>query len=268
MKIHPTAIVSPQAMLGEDVEVGAYAIIGDGVHLGAGTVVQAHAVIEGDTHLGERNKVGYGAVIGAPPQDFAFKPSLQSAVRIGNGNTFREYVTIHRGTKEGTTTVVGDDCYLMVGTHLAHNNKIGNKVIIANNCLLAGYVEIGDGAILGGGTVFHQFIRIGHMAMVRGGTRFGKDIPPYVTANGENIITGINVIGLRRAGLAAETRMELKRVFRAVFASKLNMSQALAEAEKESWGAEAKSFLEFVRASKRGLCHLKRAGEYAGGPED
>lgn len=268
MNIHPTAVVSPEAVLAADVEVGPYAVVGAGVHLGAGTVVQAHAMIEGDTVLGERNQVGYGAVIGAPPQDFAFKPSLKSAVRIGDGNTFREYVTIHRGTKEGTVTNVGNDCYLMVGSHLAHNNQIGNRVIIANNCLLAGYVEVGDGAVLGGGTVFHQFIRVGKMAMVRGGTRFGKDIPPFVTANGENIITGLNVVGLRRAGVSAEARAELRRVFRQIFGSGLNMSQALEGAAKETWGPEATYFLEFIRASKRGMCHLKRAGEFAGGPED
>ena len=147
-----------------------------------------------------RNFIGYGAVIGATPQDFAFRKTVFSEVRIGDGNTFREYVTIHRGTKEGSATVVGNNCYLMVGTHLGHNVRLGDNVVIANNCLLAGYVEVGDGAVLGGGTVFHQFLRIGPLAMVRGGTRFGKDIPPYVSADGENLLSGVNAIGLRRAG--------------------------------------------------------------------
>jgi len=172
MKIHPTAIVSPRARLADDVEVGPGAIIGDQITLGAGCVVGAHAILEGKTTLGERNHIGHGAIIGSPPQDFAFTAAVQSEVRIGHGNTLREYVTIHRGTKEGSSTVVGNDCYLMVGVHLGHNTNLADKVIIANNCLLAGYVEVGEGAVLGGGTVFHQFMRIVSLAMVRVGTRF------------------------------------------------------------------------------------------------
>lgn len=259
MKIHPTAIVSPQAALADDVEVGPYAIIGDQVALGAGCVVQAHAVLEGRTTLGERNLVGYGAVLGTPPQDFAFQDSVCSEVRIGNDNTFREYVTIHRGTKEGSATVVGDGCFLMVGSHLGHNVRLGNKVIIANNCLLAGYVEIGDGAVLGGGTVFHQFIRIGALAMVRGGTRFGKDIPPYTSADGENLLSGINAIGLRRAGLSTETRQEIRRAFKLIYRSGWNVAQALEEAKKTSWSPEAQVFFDFIAASKRGVCGANRA---------
>jgi UDP-N-acetylglucosamine acyltransferase len=158
MKIHPTAIVSEGADLADDVEIGAHAIVGERVKLGSGCIVQAHAILEGQTVLGSGNFVGYGAVIGATPQDFAFRETVSSGVRIGDNNTFREYVTIHRGTKEASATVVGNDCYLMVGTHLGHNVALGHKVVIANNCLLAGYVEIGDGAVLGGGTVFHQFL--------------------------------------------------------------------------------------------------------------
>ena len=178
MKIHPTALVSAGAQLADDVEIGAHTIIGEHVKIGAGCTVQANAILEGRTTLGERNFVGYGAIIGAPPQDFAYRESVISEVQIGEGNTFREYVTIHRGTKEGSATIVGNDCYLMAGSHLGHNVRLGDKVIIANNCLLAGYVEVDRGAVLGGGTVFHQFLRIGPLAMVRGGTRFGKDIPP------------------------------------------------------------------------------------------
>ena len=203
MKIHPTAIIAAKAQLAGDVEVGAHAIIGENVKLGAGCVVQAHAVLEGRTTFGTGNFIGYGAIIGTTPQDFAFRETVISEVRIGDGNTFREYVTIHRGTKEGSATVVGNECYLMVGAHLGHNAKLGNNVVIANNCLLAGYVEIGDGAVLGGGTVFHQFLRVGPLAMVRGGTRFGKDIPPYVSADGENLLSGINAAWLAPGGLCA-----------------------------------------------------------------
>jgi UDP-N-acetylglucosamine acyltransferase len=258
MKIHPTAVVSPRAELADDVEIGAYAIVGEDVTLGAGNVVQAHAVIEGRTTLGSGNFVGYGAIIGATPQDFAFRESVASEIRIGDGNTFREYVTIHRGTKEGSATVVANGCYLMVGTHLGHNVKLGDHVVIANNCLLAGYVEIGSGAVLGGGTVFHQFLRIGPLAMVRGGTRFGKDIPPFVSADGENLLSGINAIGLRRAGVAPAVRLEIKRAFKLIYWSGVNISQALERAKESTWSPEAQLFLDFIAASKRGVCGANR----------
>ncbi|MBN8710676.1 MAG: acyl-ACP--UDP-N-acetylglucosamine O-acyltransferase [Verrucomicrobia bacterium] len=254
MKIHPSAIVSPKAVLADDVEIGPGVIIGDEVTLGAGCVVQAHAIIEGKTTLGTGNLVGYGSIIGTEPQDFAFKKETVSEVRIGNGNTLREYVTIHRGTKEGSATEVGDGCYLMVGSHLGHNVRIANRVIIANACHLAGYVEVQEGAVLGGGTVFHQFMRVGRQAMVRGGTRFGKDIVPYAMADADNFLSGINVIGLRRSGMNSETRQEIRRAFKLLFRSGLNVSQAVEQASTMPWGPEATAFFDFVRESRRGIC--------------
>ena len=208
--------------------------------------------------MGAGNFVGYGAIIGATPQDFAFRETVVSEVRIGDGNTFREYVTIHRGTTEGSATIVGNECYLMVGSHLGHNVKLGDKIVIANNCLLAGYVEIGSGAVLGGGTVFHQFLRIGQLAMVRGGTRFGKDIPPYVSADGENLLSGINALGLRRAGFSPEVRTDIKRAFKLVYWSGINVSQALERAKDLIWSGEAKMFFDFIGSSKRGVCVANR----------
>lgn len=268
MKIHPTAIVSPQAQLADDVEIGPQVIIGDHVTIGAGTVVQARAIIDGYTTLGTGNTVGYGAIIGTPPQDFAFKSETRTEVRIGNDNTFREYVTIHRGTKEGSATVVGDGCYLMVAAHLGHNVCLGNKVIIANNCALGGYVEVHDAAVLGGGNVFHQFMRIGKMAMVRGGTRFGKDIPPYAMGDEDNILAGINAIGLRRAGVPSETRLEIKRVYREYFRSGLNFGQALAKIKESEWSPMVQEFISFVESSKRGICPMHQAKGKRGEDED
>jgi len=270
MNIHPTAIVSPNAQLADDVEVGPQAIIGDHVVIGAGTVVMARAIIEGYTTLGTGNTVGYGVIIGTPPQDFAFNPEMRADVRIGNNNTFREYVTIHRGTKEGSATVVGDDCYLMVAAHLGHNVNLGNKVVIANNCALGGYVEVHDGAVLGGGNVFHQFMRIGKMAMVRGGTRFGKDIPPYAMGDEDNILAGINAIGLRRAGVPSEIRLEIKRVYREYFRSGLNFGQALAKIKESTWSPMVQEFISFVESSKRGICpmHQSKGGRNDGEADD
>ena len=262
MKIHPTAIVGSQARLGESVEIGAYAIVEDGVTVGEGCTIQAHAVLTNRVTMGAGNFVGYGCVIGGAPQDFAHNEGIASEVVIGDGNTFREYVTIHRGTKEGTATVVGDNCYLMVSSHLGHNVKVGNQVVIANACHLAGYVEVGDRAVLGGGTVFHQFMRVGTFAMVRGGTRFGKDIPPYAMGDEDNILAGMNSVGLRRGGFTAEERLEIKRAYKVIYGSGLNVSQAMEEAAKHEWGAKTQVFLDFIRTSKRGICPMaKRKGQ-------
>lgn len=250
--IHPTALVDPAAQLGPDCEIGPGVIIGPHVTLGARCRIQARAVLTDRVTLGDDNLIGYGAILGAAPQDFAHSPSIVSEVRIGHRNTLREYVTIHRGTKEGTATVVGDDNYLMVGVHAGHNVRIGNRTLIANNVLLAGYVEVFDGAVLGGGTAFHQFMRIGRLAMVRGGTRMGKDIPPFTVADDRRVI-GLNAIGLRRAGFSSAVRLEIKRAFAHIFRSGLNLKQALQAVRLEEWGPEAREFFDFIRAAKRGI---------------
>jgi UDP-N-acetylglucosamine acyltransferase len=195
-------------------------------------------------------------VIGAAPQDFAHTPEIKSAVVIGNNNRLREYVTIHRGTKEGTTTRVGDGCFLMVGCHVGHNSEVGNGVILTNNVLLAGYVQVGDGAVIGGGAVFHQFLRIGRRAMVAGGSRFNKDIPPFVLGEDCNHLHGVNVVGLRRAGMSAECRTEIRRAFRRVYFSTLPLRAAAQEALESAWGPEAREFFEFILSSKRGCSTL------------
>ena len=267
--IHPTALVDPSATLADDVEIGPWAIIGPGVTLGSGCRILARATLEGKVVMGTGNTVGIGAVIGAEPQDFSFRKETESGVVIGNGNTFREYVTIHRGTGEGTNTVVGDSNFLMAGAHMGHNSSIGNKVVIANNCLLAGHVEVQDGAVLGGGSVFHQFVRVGRLCMVRGGERFNKDVPPYVSAYGTSLVAGINAVGLKRAGFSAETRMEVKRAFRLVYHSGLNISQALAASRNQAWGPEARFFLDFIAtAKKRGVSSVARTGTAASSVED
>ncbi|HEY8901970.1 MAG TPA: acyl-ACP--UDP-N-acetylglucosamine O-acyltransferase [Chthoniobacterales bacterium] len=254
MKIHPTAIVEDGAVLGPEVEVGPYASIGREAVVGAGCRILAHAVLAGRVTLGERNLVGYGAVLGAPPQDLGYDETMASEVRIGDGNTFREYVTVHRGSRDGHATTVGDGNFVMVGVHIGHDGRIGDRTIIANNCLLAGHVEIGDRAVLGGGTAFHQHMRVGRLAMVCGGTRFSRDIVPFAMGDGENLLAGLNVIGMRRAGFASETRLEIKRAFRLIFRSGRNLHDALEEADGTEWGAEARELLDFVRTSKRGVC--------------
>ena len=253
--IHSTAIVDPKAELAADVEVGPSVIIEAGAKIGARSRIFANAVIKGCVEIGADNEVGYGAIIGADPQDLIFNKESKSEVVIGDGNVIREYVTIHRGAVAESQTIVGDHNYLMVGVHLGHNVHLKNKIIITNNCLLAGYVEVEDRAVLGGGSVFHQFIKVGTLAMVRGGSRISKNIPPYLMAFESNWVSGLNAVGLRRAGLSAETRMELKKAFRLIYRMGLNVTEALQAARQEKWGSEAVAFFDFIEGSKkRGIC--------------
>jgi UDP-N-acetylglucosamine acyltransferase len=267
--IHPTAIIDPEARLGSQVAVGPHAVIEGPVQIGDGCEIQAHAVITGHVIMGSRNVIGYGAIIGGEPQDFAFRPEVCSAVHIGDGNRIREYCTIHRGSKENTATVVGDGCYLMAGAHLAHNVRLGDRVVIANNALLGGYVQVEEGVFIGGGCVFHQFIRVGRLAICQGASAFSKDIPPYTMAAERNSVAGLNIVGMRRAGFSLEQRAEVKQAFALLYRSSLNVSQALAAARERAWGSEARAFFDFVGAGKkRGHCGFLASRKNKGGSSD
>jgi UDP-N-acetylglucosamine acyltransferase len=259
VKIHPTAIVDPNAKLGVGVEVGPFSIIGPQVTIGAKTTVQSHVVIEGEVAIGGGNFIGHGAIIGSPPQDVSFSLDRKTKVEIGDDNIIREYCTIHRGSPDGSATRIGDKNFLMAGAHVGHNCVIRNNVVIANNCLLAGYVQVDDGAFLGGGSTFHQFMHIGRLVMVQGSSAFGKDLPPFVVAAERNLIFGLNIIGLRRAGVGEKDRDEIKAAFKLVYLSGLNTSQALKKADTMALGAAAREFLDFVAGSKkRGICPFRR----------
>jgi UDP-N-acetylglucosamine acyltransferase len=259
LKIHPTALVDPDAQIGADVEIAPFSVIGPQAAIGDRTIVQSHVVIEGNVAIGNDNFVGHGAIIGAPPQDLSFSPERKTKVEIGNDNVIREYCTIHRGSPEGSVTKIGDNNFLMVGTHVGHNCAIGNNVVIANNCLLAGHVRVDDGAFLGGGSTFHQHMHVGRLVMVQGSSAFGKDLPPFVIAAERNYVVGLNVVGLRRVGFSVRDRDELKAAFKLLYTIGLNISQALEKAETMNFGAPAREFFEFVAAAKkRGICPLKR----------
>jgi UDP-N-acetylglucosamine acyltransferase len=257
--IHPTVIVDPNAQLHAHVEVGPFSLIGPHVTIGEKTTVGSHVVIEGEVAIGGGNCIGHGAIIGAPPQDVSFSAKRKTRVEIGDDNIIREYCTIHRGSPDGSATEIGNKNFLMAGVHVGHNCIVGNNVLVANNCLLAGYVRVDDGAFLGGGSTFHQFMHIGRLVMVQGSSAFGKDLPPFVIAAERNSVFGVNVVGMRRAGLSAKDRSEVKRAFKIVYLSGLNRSQALEKAQKIPFGTPAREFLDFVSAShKRGICPLKR----------
>lgn len=261
MSIHPAAIVSPRAVLGKSISIGPYAIIGDDVVIGDDCTVQAHAVLTDRVTLGDRNLVGYGAVIGSAPQDFGHSGATQSEVIIGNDNSFREYVTIHRGTAEGSATRIGNGNLIMGGVHLGHNVTVGNRTVMANNCLLAGYVHVADDVVLGGGAVFHQFLRVGAMCMIRGGTAWSKDIPPYTVGVIINVVCGINAVGMRRKGIGSEARTDVKRAYNLLYRSGRNVNQAVAEAAGLEWGEQARQFIDFVsHRTKRGLCSSRGGG--------
>lgn len=265
MRIHPTALVGSKARLGENVEIGAYAIVEDHVIVGDNCTIQAHAILTDRVTLGARNFIGYGTVIGSAPQDFAHGASISSEVVIGDDNTFREYVTIHRGTKEGSATHVGSHNFLMAGVHVGHNARLGDRNVVANNCLLAGYVQVGSDAVFGGSSVFHQFLRVGDMSMVRGGTAWSKDIPPYTVGAIINTVCGINSVGMRRKGVTTPARADVKRAYNLLYRSGLNVSQAIQESQGMDWTPEGAAFMSFVGdRSKRGLCNAKGRGANAG----
>ena len=255
MSIHPTAIVGKDVRLGKGVEIGPYCVIEDGVRIGEDTKLWQGVYVASGTTIGRDCQVHMGAVLGHIPQDLAFegKPTY---LKIGDRNIIREYVTIHRGTKEKSATVLGDDNFLMALSHLGHNCELGNKIVICNNSLLAGYVSIGDMAFISGNCVVHQFVRIGKLVIIGGLARIGKDVPPYMVAERESLVTSYNIIGLKRAGFNQELRNQVKKAYQLLYHSGLNINNAAEKIEKEFDSTEIKEFVNFIKSadSKRGIC--------------
>jgi UDP-N-acetylglucosamine acyltransferase len=229
--IHPTAVIHSGAELHPTVQVGAYAVIGKKVRIGADTTIGAHAVIDGRTEIGERNQIFPGAAIGLEPQDRKYDGS-DSLVRIGNDNKIREFVTINRATKADEATLIGDGNLLMAYSHVAHNCVIENHVTITNSVQMAGHVHVESGATIGGGTGVHQFVHVGRLAMVGGMSRLIRDVPPFMLVEGYPVrVRSLNQVGLKRAGFTQTdgglTYQILKKAFRILYRSNLNLHQAL-----------------------------------------
>jgi UDP-N-acetylglucosamine acyltransferase len=254
--IHSTALIHPQAQLDPTVRVGPYAVIDEGVTLGPNCVVGPHAHLTGILLAGPENQFHTGCVIGGPPQDLKYK-GAPTRLRLGRGNVFREHVTVHRSNKLEEDTVIGSNNFLMAHSHVGHNVTLGDQVIIANGVLLAGHVLVQDRAFLSGNCLVHQFTRVGSLALMQGGAAISKDLPPYTVASGYNSICGLNTLGLRRAGLTAAQRLELRKLYHALFRSGGNLKTALARIEGDCQSEPARALLAFVRASKRGVCSDK-----------
>lgn len=256
MSIHPTAIVSPDATLADGVDVGPYSVIGPDVHIGKNTKIGPHVVIESHTDIGEENRISQFASIGGAPQDLKFRGE-ETRVVIGHHNTIREYVTINRSTIHDIgVTMIGDHNLLMAYCHVAHNCKLGNRIVMANAANLAGHIHVEDYAIIGGLTGVHQFTRIGAHCIIGGASAVTKDVPPFVMASGNFAkLFGLNRIGLKRRGFTDETLGALKAAYRIIFRSSLLLTDAIRKVEAEVEGLpEVRQFLDFIRASERGIC--------------
>ena len=249
--IHPTAILSETVVVAPDTVIGPYCVLEGRITIGSKTHLKAGVHIYGTVDIGDQNVIHSHAVIGDLPQDLSFDERTESGVLIGHRNVIRENVTIHRATKEHGETSIGNDCLLMAGTHVGHDSCVADHAILANNTLLGGFVTIGERAFLGGGTVVHQFINVGSYGMTQGNSGLSQDLPPYCVSHGINLLAGLNSVGMRRSELTLEQRKEIKSLFRALFNSRKNMTEALKEVEQESWSPQAQLLLDAVKNPSR-----------------
>jgi UDP-N-acetylglucosamine acyltransferase len=264
--IHPTAVVSPEAELGEDVTIGPFCCVEAGASIGSGTILKACVSVCGVVSIGENCRICEYTVLGGEPQDHAYRGE-RSRVRIGNGNVIRENVTVNRATGEGRETVVGDDCFIMDGVHIAHNAQLGSHITIANKVGLSGFVSVGDHTVFGGMAGVHQFVRIGSYCMIGGMYRVSKDVPHYTLASGEPLrLTGLNSVGLKRAGFSLETRRQIQAFYQELYSGRDLFTRSLkaAQEKKNSWIPEIQRILEFYEGSRRGVTFWGRSGKNRG----
>jgi len=253
--LHPTALVDPQARLGSGVRIGPYAIIGPGVELGDGCRVGHHATIEGPSKIGPRNEFFPYAAVGFKTQDLKYQGE-PTHLRIGQGNTFREFSTVHRGTGPGDTTVIGDGNLFLAYAHIAHNCIVGNKTIFSNNATLAGHVVVGDHAVISGLSAVHQFCRIGAHAIIGGCTKIVQDVPPFLIADGNPAqLRGVNHVGLERRGFSETDVKTLRRAYRLLADKTLNFSQAVEkiEASEDASNPHVQTLVAFLKTTERGV---------------
>ena len=265
--IHPTAIVDPRAEIDPSAEIGPYVVVDGPVHVGPRTRLMAHVVLIGDTRLGADNVLHPGAVLGDAPQDLAYR-DVPTGLRIGDGNVFREFSHVHRGTQPDTFTVLGDRNFLMSNAHVAHNCRFGSRVIVASGALVAGHVTVDDDAFISGNCVVHQHVRIGRLSIMRGLSRTSRDIPPFALIDGTHTIRGVNRVGLRRAGFDRTRMRAVVEAFRILFGERRNLRLAMAEVEAAHPTPEVHELLAFMHASRRGVAQGPRRGDASDGGEE
>ena len=259
--VHPSAVVAPEADLGDGVRIGPFCRVASRTVIGEGAVLEAFVSVHDGVTIGKNCHIYEYTAVGGDPQDHGYKGET-SWVRIGDGNVIRENVTINRATGEGNETVVGDGCFIMEGVHLAHNVRVGNRVTLANKVGLSGFVTVGDHTVFGGMSGVHQFVRVGSYCMIGGLYRVTKDVPPYTLASGEPLrLAGLNVVGLRRAGFSSEVRRALRAFYRGLYRRDRLFSESLKEAlaDRESCIPEIRVILDFYEESRRGVTFWGRA---------
>jgi UDP-N-acetylglucosamine acyltransferase len=251
--IHPTAIIDPLAELAEDVSVGPYSIITGAVRIGAGTKIGPHCHLIGPLTIGPNNDIGTGVVLGERPQHLSANGDGADVI-IGEGNTFREYTTVHRGSGPGKVTTIGDKNYLMANAHVGHDCTVGNNCIFANSALLGGHAVVQDRAFLSGNSAVHQFVRMGKLCFLGGTSAASADVPPFIIIQNVNTVSGVNVVGMKRAGYSTEQITAIRQAFRWVYVQDNLISVALEKIEAQYGHLEAAvEFVEFIRGTKRGI---------------
>lgn len=254
VQIALTARIHPDATIGPGTRIGEFCVVEQDVTIGANCLLEPYVYVKRWTTMGDQNEISAGTVLGTDPLDKAF-PGDRSYLRIGHRNKIREHYTISRGTQPESVTTVGDDNYIMTSGHIAHNCTIGNQVVIASCSLVAGYVEMEDQAFISGGVVIHQYSRIGRLAMVGGNTRVNSDVPPFFLYSDFNVAAkGLNLVGLKRAGVSHSDIAPLKLAYKLLYKSGLKLEDALARIESEVSGEHARHLVAFIRQSKRGIC--------------
>ncbi|MCM8536846.1 MAG: acyl-ACP--UDP-N-acetylglucosamine O-acyltransferase [Lentisphaeraceae bacterium] len=251
--IHESAVISKDAKLGENVSVGPFSVIDENVVIGDNCVIGPSVHITGHTEIGADCKIHKGAVVGDEPQDISYS-GFTAYTKIGAGTVIREYATIHRGSKPEAATVIGENCMLMAFSHVAHDCQFGDRVIIANNTIVAGHVEIDSKAIVSGNVAIHQFCKIGSMAMVGGYSKINQDIPPFSLVDHDSHIVSLNAIGMKRNGIDSKERKIIRDAFKQIFMSGRQRKEVIEEFyEQHSDLPSVKYYLDFIKASKRGI---------------
>jgi UDP-N-acetylglucosamine acyltransferase len=258
VNIHPLAVVSPSAEIGSSTQIGPFCVIEPEAKIGPDCILENRVVVKAGTIVGARNRVFEGSVLGGLPQHVRI-PDRPGGLIIGSGNVIRENVTIHRALEEPHATVLGDNCLLMVNTHVAHDCRVGNHVIVTNNAMLAGHVTVAERAYISGAVGVHQFCRVGTLAMVGGQAHINQDVPPYVTVDGlSSLIVGLNTVGLRRSGLDPARVQQIKDAYRVIYRSGLMWKEILEILRTEYAAGPAAAFYEFLSSTKRGILSERR----------